>query len=270
MKNLVIALLFTVHVSYAAFERWNSGADVLAMGGASVAVPGSGWAMFSNPALLQLADSRLLSLAYTPQPFGMKELARGSLAFIQPTEMGAFGVSAVRFGFELYREITLSASYAHTLADRFHLGVTFNYHTLTIQNYGSDAAFAFDVGFLTEIVENVQWGFSALNVNAARISQEKERLPQLYATGISYQPASDITLAADIVKDIRFPAELRIGVGYQLHEYVQLRAGSATEPATLNAGLGIRYSLLQLDYAITNHHDLGMTHQFSLTLNLGE
>lgn len=270
MKCLVVSLFLVIEVALGAFERSAGGASVIGMGGVTVALPGNEWAALTNPAALQLIEHRLAALSYTPQQFGLPELVRASVSFVQPTEIGTVAVSAIRFGSTLYREVTLAASYAHTLADRFHAGVTLNYQSLSIQNYGSDAAIACDVGFVARIVDGIHWGFSALNVNAATIGREKERLPQTYQTGVSYQPAGDVTFTADIVKDIRFPAELHVGVGYDVLEFIQIRAGSATEPSSLHAGLGIRYSVVQLDYALASHQVLGLTHHLSLVLDLGD
>jgi hypothetical protein len=240
------------------------------MGGASVAEPQNLWAAFSNPASLASLDQRSLSLFYSPQTFGLKELARGSLTFVEPTPIGFFAFSGSRFGFELYREATASVSYGRSLSDLFQLGASFNLYSLSIQNYGSAAAFGLDVGMLIHIASDVHWGFAALNVNAPTIGSAKERLPQVFSTGFSYNPIPEATIGADLVKDIRYPTELHVGIEYTLLETVNLRGGVSGEPSTLDAGVGIHYTFFQLDYAFSEHPDLGMSHQFSLSLLLGD
>jgi hypothetical protein len=92
----------------------------------------------------------------------------------------------------------------------------------------------------------------------------------VYSTGIAFQPVRDAAITASVVKDIRFPAELHLGVEYTFVEMVALRAGTTSDPNTLNAGVGVSYSFAQIDYALSSHSELGMTHQFSLSLTLGD
>ena len=149
-------------------------------------------------------------------------------------------------------------------------GVTVNYYSLSIQNYGSASAIGLDVGLLIDIADNVTWGFAAMNVNAPRIGSAKEKLPQVLSTGLVYCPIKGGTISASVIKDVHFPVELHIGVEYGVLDVIALRAGTTSDPSTLNAGIGIEYSLAKLDYAFTSHTELGITHQFSLSLNFGD
>ncbi|MBI5474131.1 MAG: hypothetical protein HY961_17485, partial [Ignavibacteriae bacterium] len=183
---------------------------------------------------------------------------------------GTFALSASRFGFELYRESQLSLSFAEAVTPSVFGGVTVNYYSLSIQNYGAAASFGIDLGMLIDITDEIQWGFAAVNINAATIGEAKEKLPQIYRTGVAYSPARYGTILLSIEKDIRYAATLHLGVEYELMEMIALRAGSSTDPDVINGGVGIRYAFARLDYALSSHAVLGVTHQFSLSLNLGE
>ena len=52
-------------------------------------------------------------------------------------------------------------------------------------------------------------------------------------------------------------------------DYVDLRAGVGSEPTSFTGGSGINYNLFQLEYAIYNSLDLGITHQGTLSINFG-
>ena len=240
------------------------------MGGASVSLPRDPWAAFSNPGVLPTVDQRFLSLSYSPQLFGLKELARGSFSFVEPTPLGVFSISGQRFGFELYREVTASVSYGRSISDWFHVGASIDYYSLTIQNYGSTGAIGVDLGGLVQISDQVWWGVAAFNLNAPRIGKGKERLPQQFSTGITYFPLPEAIISLAIVKDIRYPAELQLGVEYSVFSGVDIRGGVSGEPSTLNVGMGLQYSFIRIDYAFTEHPDLGVGHQISLSLALGE
>ncbi len=270
MKRAMLALLIWASCEvHAAFEHLGRGSSVIAMGGASVAAALDAWAAFSNPAILPALDERVLSLYYSPQPFGLKELAHGSFSFVEPTSIGAFAVSGSRFGFELYRELDFQISYGGTLSDLLSGGVNLHYYHLSIERYGSAGTIGVDIGLLAHVSDQLRWGFTAFNVNAPTIGIAKEKLPQVFVTGLSYSPIPEATIAADIEKDIRYPAELHVGIEYTLMELLDLRAGTTSDPSTLSAGLGIHYSIVQLDYAFTDHTELGATHQVSLSVYLG-
>lgn len=268
-KNLLIMLLASSN-AFAAFDRRGQGSPLMVFGGGLVASTGNPWAHFANPAILNTLPHRFLSASYSPQPFGLKELSYGAFSFVEPTSIGGFCVSGSRFGFELYREVTVSASFATTITDGFSAGANVNYYSLAIENYGSASTFGVDVGGLLAISDDVRWGFSALNLNVPAIGAAKERLPQVFATGVSYSPFEAGTVAVDLVKDIRYPMEFMIGIEYAVIEPVRLRTGTSVEPSLLNAGIGIAFSFIQLDYGFSSHTELGLTHQASLTFLLDE
>lgn len=269
-RLLVLAVLLATETAEAAFERMGVGASSTGMGGALTGVPGHEWSAFFNPAGFSLLAERMLSVSYVPQPFGLNELAHGAFSFAEPAQVGTFAVSGNRLGFELYREVTLTGSFSTTPSDGFHAGINVNYFSLSIAGYGTAGVLGLDAGVLVELTGDVSWGARASNINSPTIGEAKERLPQVFAAGVSYKPLHEATLAVDFVKDIRYPVEVRMGLEYRLLDIVHLRAGSVTEPSSLHAGVGVAYQFLQLDYAITDHPDLGMTHQFSVSIRLGD
>lgn len=270
MRIFVVVMLLGhgVH-AFAAFERIASGARGAAMGGSLVALAGNEWCAFVNPAALRTIEQRTLSLFYAPQPFEMKELAFGAAAYVEPTSIGSFGLAATRWGFELYNETRLALSFAEEFVSGFYAGVNISYNALSIRNYGSASTLGVDVGLLMDVSESVRWGFGALNINAPTIGAAKEKLPQVFSTGVAFTPMPGASITASVMKDVRYPVELRIGLEYTLIEVLALRAGSTSDPNTLNAGLGVRVGFADFDYAFSSHSALGMTHQFSISLRLG-
>ncbi len=269
MRHVVaFAMLLFGQTTFAAFERTTQGGRAVAMGGSLVALSGNEWSAFTNPATLMTIGERTVSLFYAPQPFELKELSHGAASYVEPTSIGSFALSASRFGFELYKETRIALSYCDEVGGVVKGGINLDYYSLSIQNYGSASTIGIDVGVLVDISDEVRWGFAAFNLNAPTIGAAKEKLPQVFSTGVTYNPIQEAIIAASIVKDIRYPTELHIGVEYSLMEMIALRAGTTSDPNTLNAGVGIHYSFVQVDYAFSSHSELGMTHQFSLSLKL--
>ena len=272
MKHVLLVALFCCqsHLSYSAFERLSQGGRATALGGSPVALSGNEWSVFANPAALKSVHERILSACYTPQPFELEELSHGAVSFIEPTSFGTFALSASRFGFELYKETQLALSYSEDVAATIHAGVNLNYYALSIQNYGSASTVGVDVGMLVEISDAISWGFAAVNLNAAKIGEAKEKLPQVLRTGVSYSPIRSGTILMSLEKDIRYSATLHLGLEYELMDMIALRAGSSSDPNTMNLGVGIHYGFAQLDYAFSSHSELGVTHQFSVSLKLSD
>lgn len=273
MKNLIVVsiiIVIGVYRSRAAFEHLSHGSSTIALGGAASAMRNNPWAAFCNPGSLATLEVRMLSLYYAPQPFGLKELAHGSFSYVEPLTFGTLGASGSRYGFDLYREVDLHLSYGREINGLFSFGGSVHYYHLSIERYGSASTFGVDVGLLARFSDQVRWGFTAFNVNGPSIGSSREKLPQVFVMGGAYSPIPEAELIADLEKDIRYPVQLHVGVQYSPLDVLALRAGTNSEPSVLCAGVGIHYSLIQLDYAFTNHADLGVTHHVSLSLYLGE
>ncbi len=270
MKAFLACLLLLHHLPlFAAFERSAHGARGAALGGSLVALGGNEWSAFINPAALQTVEDRTVSLFYAPQPFEMKELAFGAAVYVEPTSVGSFALGATRFGFALYNETRVAVSFADEFTSGFRAGISLSYYALSIQNYGTASAIGFDGGMLVDVSDQVRWGFSAHNISASTIGAAKEKLPQQFHTGVAFTPIPGAFVTASLMKDIRYPIELHVGVEYSWLDVLALRAGTTSDPNTLNAGLGVRVGVAHFDYAFSSHSELGMTHQFSVSLRLG-
>lgn len=265
---LIILVSLTASTMRGAFEERVRGARLMALGGASSGVPGEIWAIPTNPAIAGTMGERTLSVSATPKPFGLAELSSVDIAFLQPFKPGSLVMTASVFGSDLYREITASLSAGGSLSKRFELGVSFTLYALSIRNYGSAWSLGLTAGVLLRLTESVTLGVCAENLNAPTIGAVKEPLPQSMHAGISYRPLPDFMIAADVGKDLQFAADLSIGFEYAPVEALVLRAGTTLDPSTYTAGVGIRTAILRLDYALSAHSDIGLSHGFSLTLIL--
>ncbi len=270
MRCSILILIFWCNgASNAQFENTDIGAKPISLGGAFTSLSNNSSAIYYNPAGISQIPFREVSVFYSPAPFGIKELSYGALTYVEPTKYGAFGLAAKTYGFDLYREFTATFNYANNYKKRIYFGLNFNYYHLKIQNYGSASTVGVDAGLMAYLTDYLRWGFAALNVNRARIAQTKEKLPQVYRTGLSVQIRKDLNFVLDVEKDTRYNASVKSGVEFTLLDMVDLRAGAGTEPTRFSAGIGFYYSYLEVDYAFYNHQDLGLTHQASITINFG-
>jgi len=266
--RLFLFLVGLFHQAPGAFQEGMLGPMVVGMGGSSVAVSGSDWGTITNPSLLSEIGHGSLSIAFSPHRFGLTELATGAMLHVHSTPWGTFGAMISSTGFNLYREIVVGLGGGWRIAEGFHAGLSVRYFHLAIEGHGTDQTVGIQVAFLVNLDPKLNLGFSAGNVNSPVIGEAKERIPQVYRTGISYKPITDVEVALDIVKDVLHPLELRAGFQYRPLTVLVLRGGTGVEPSQFSGGIGLELSSLGFDYAFTHHSVLGITHQLALNVDL--
>ena len=263
-KFLFVMLLF-VQTSFGGFERTEIGARAMAFGNSYVGLGDDVWAIYHNVGGIARLNKWQASVFYSPQAYGLSEFSLAAVAVVVPVKFGNFGFSVRKYGFELYREISGTLSYANTISG-VNLGLNINYHTVVIKSYGSAATIGLDFGVLVPVIDRLNWGIFIKNLNSPTIGRSKEKLPQAFSTGVAYLPLESLTLLLDFQKDISFDPTARFGFEYRIINAVALRGGIADEPSQFAGGIGVMYSIFQFDYAFSTHQELGWTHSFSLTI----
>lgn len=257
----------TVICSGFLFGQINPGARQVALSHADVALSDDIFAAFNNPAGLSSQTNREMGIYYSPAPFGLKELANGYGAYKEPFSFGTLAAGFMTYGFELYRENSILLSYARDFYKRFAAGATVRYNSLSIKNYGQDNSLILSIGGKVNVTENLKAGFSITNVNRATYGDEDNQIPTRIITGFSYIFKDAASLNAAVSKELDMPASVRLGIEYAIIEYLVLRSGFKNKPSSYSGGLGIQYSIVQLDYAVFTNQDLGLTHQFGLIIS---
>ena len=246
------------------------GARQVALSHSDVALADDVFSIFHNPAGLARLNWREVGIYYSPAPFGLKELANGYVAYNEPTSIGSFGVGVMTYGFDLYRESKVGLAYSTNITDEFYLGAVVNYQSVSIKNYGSSGTLTFDCGGLLWLQSNLRLGFAIQNITRGTYGDEKNQIPVVFSSGISYDYNNQLSLNAAFIKELDFPASLRFGIEYNVIEYIDLRLGLCDNPNSFSSGIGINYSFVQLDYALFTHQDLGLTHQVGIIIQFAK
>lgn len=261
---LTIAVLVSFQAIY---SQSGPGARQTAMGNSGVALADDAFSVFNNPAGLAQMDWRELAVFYSPSPFGLKELSSACAAWHEPVGYGSLAAGFTTFGFQMYRENTVLLGVSHKFRSVL-LGLTVNYHTVSIINYGTASAFYFNLGALVTLTNEVSWGLCVSNVTRSTVGGEAGQLPYGFSSGLAFSPSEDMVISASAVKQEGFAYDLRGGIEYLPVPFIALRSGFSSETNRFSAGLGIIYKWIQLDYAVFTHDDLGLTHQIGLVIGI--
>ena len=265
-KNIIIILLVFCLKNYAQIKP---GAKQISLSHSDVALANDVYSLFNNPAGLSQQNWREFSIYYSPSPFGLNKLANSSAAYHEPTEFGSFAFAYSNYGFDLYKENNIFVSYSNNVLSHFFFGATIAYRNLSIKNYGSDNSLTILLGGLVYLNNNLRIGFAIDNITNSTVGKSDNQIPMILNLGLSYTLLSKLVINTAIEKEIEKNASLHIGIDYEVIRYLNLRIGAMNEPSSFSAGIGINYSIFEIDYALFNHQDLGFTHQFGITLQFG-
>lgn len=243
------------------------GARSAALGTASTALP-SALEFAANPAAGSTSDLRGIGIDAT-QLYGMREL-RGASAHLFSPLFGLNVTSGVQtFGFELYRRTTFALALARSFQPgtfrSLHLGVRMDYATIRVQGYGGTAYPTASAGVLIPLSTFTVLGAAATNLAVF----DRAARPDVYRTlavGLSHAHGSKIMITTDVIKEVRSPPSLRLGIETMPVRAVALRAGMTTEPPRVTGGFGLRTEYLIVDVAAERHHALGWSPHTSLRI----
>lgn len=266
---LLLIHLFVDQTLLAGLNDLPIGARSLGMGATYVALANTADAVFLNPGGLDQLQGTEISLFYQ-KPFGLPDLNYGTVSVSFPIWRQRLGVGFLVLGNRLYKEQIFTLVYSGNFQHKLYYGIGLRYQSLRIEGYGSSGTLGLDFGMVVPLTRQIRLGFLANNLNRPKIGRSSETLPQGFRTGISLEPKPSLILNLEVSKDVRFPLEVRFGSEFKPFENLALRAGTATNPNRFSAGFGVRAHPFTVDYAFFSHNDLGLTHQVSLSVHLGD
>lgn len=277
MKRIIILFSLMIVVSLpllAIFNDYEPSVRARALAGAYTSVSDNYEGVFYNPAGISLAGTQFGG-AYT-QLFGNDFSALTTMGGTYPVKgFGTFGFAFQDFSVD-FEDVDLMGEKTITLAhsvclnkdvnSEVYLGYTANMYQLSFDGLGSENTYGFNVGVLAILHSRTRLGFTMVNINKPNIGSENEHdLPQRLAAGISYIPYQGVVTSFDVKKSYTGDSEYRFGVEAELHPMLTLRTGIRNNPAQYSFGLGVKpYMGIQMDYALSYHSVLDMTHHFGL------
>jgi hypothetical protein len=264
MKYYFFSSLFSVLSILSLFGQSNEphGARASGMGNTAVTVSDE-WAAFHNIAGAA-SQKRYAAGLWYKNDYALQALRETSLLFTGKLGKGGFSALFYRFGNEVYNTNCISAGYAHKI-NLVSLGLQFRYVQIEMEDLGIRRNVVLDFGGIAELVPSkLFFGANITNINQAKLN--KELLPVIMKTGLSYRPGKKIMLNAEVEKDISYQPTVKAGMEYVPLKNFKLRTGINTHPFINFFGVGFQNHTFQLDYAISKHVQLGYSHNISVLI----
>ncbi len=281
------------------FLKVNYSARAAAMGNAYTGLSNDANAVFFNPAGLMQIKSPQASLTYMSYLDGIN---CGSAAYVYPVNEktslavfakgltatedrtiadetgqwvgidGTFGMSDFIFGIS-------AAKYVLNMLD---VGFNLKFIQETLDD-NSASAVVFDAALLHQTTnKNLKVGIALRNIGKQLSyytdNEYEEEMPTTITVGLSFHPDYKLYTTVDIYKPLDNDIFGRIGVEYQLHPVLALRAGYKTNASdwatggdydifsgiSFGTGFDLNKFNLKIDYAIVSYGDLGFVNQISV------
>lgn len=259
---LVIQVILFGQALYCGFERSTQPAAVIGRG-----MSGSAHFQFENlwlnPASIAATGSLRSSLFYNPSPFQLPQLSNYGLIAGFTSGSAAYAAGLESFGSSLYRETDMLVGASMQLSDGFNAGITIHLYHVSMERYGTSWTGSIDIGSMYQLTGNIAVGAAIQNLTGSDFG-EPDDIPRTFISGVSIGFENIAVLNADIVKDLRFPIQFRVGFDLLMHEHVTIRAGVQDGPSRMFGGVSVSVLPFRFDYAYASHSDLGPSHSIGI------
>jgi hypothetical protein len=228
--------------------------------------PREPFALEVNPSMLASVASLSAGCALVPSLFGIPDLRRMEAAVAAPLPWGGAGGLIRRSGNDLYRELWITLGWGVALTHRAEAGASVTAYGLSIAGYGHAWSIGINAGFHVSFGTGVGLGATVRNLNRPVLGQSREPVGTEILAGVQYAPVPSCRLMAGVAKEERSEEAGAAGVEIDFPGMLTLRAG--TDGLGYGLGAGLQVSGVRLDYALSSHMELGVTHHFSVVVEL--
>jgi hypothetical protein len=266
MRKIQIALIFLFfflsgYKSYSLQENNIISGKSAAMANASATITDI-WSIYHNQAGLGYLEN--ISIGAFHQSGYVKEQNLQGIAFAYPTKTGTIAASYSYYGYSEYSEMQAGLAFGRNFTKYFSIGIQINYLQTHISgNYGNTNSVNFEVGILSQPIDNLFIGAHIYNPSQSEIGEEK--IPTIFNLGASYMFSEKVLFAIGTEKDLEHDAIFKTGIDYRLIDFVSIQAGISTNPSKYSFGIGFHYKTIDAHVGFLKHQTLGFTPSFTLS-----
>lgn len=261
-------ILLSVLLYPCCYSLAQNGVEIMPKGARSVglgnahATLADPWAIFYNiGGLAQVKESQVF--AGYDHRLGLNELTTLAAGGVLVASSGVFGFGISSYGGHLFNQQIAGIGYSNRLGITS-LGLKVSYIQTNIEGYGRNATPLMELGGVAELTPQLFFGAHIFNISRARLSRvTEEYLPTVIKAGLSYRPSEYISINLEAEKEVYLDPQFKAGIEYSVQHKLVARTGINTHPNQLFFGIGLRPKRYRIDYALSQHYQLGFTHHFS-------
>ena len=262
-RALLAILVFYLTLPARANEFLVAGSRQLGMGSCRVTAIDV-FSAHNNPAASAFLKEMSLGL-HSERRFADAQLSHAQLALVVPLKNNAFALDVSYFGYSKYNETHAGLSYARSFAEKFSMGIQFNYLRMSTAGYKTKHFANADLGVFYNINKKFSVAAHATQLIRWKVSDDAtDRLPLVLSIGAAYHPSEIFTVCVELEKNSEKPLSIKAGAEYRVAKKVFLRAGFHSGPVSPSLGVGLQLKNLKLDVASAYHLQLGFTPGVSL------
>lgn len=266
IAGILFSILYISVNNYAQNGSYASGARSLGMAGTSITLSDA-FAAFNN--IGALATKKNADVYFSSSlPYGMRRLAKVAAGFNLGFAGGTATLNFFRFGDQQFNEQKLGIGYSHKIR-YVSIGLQVDYIQYRIEGYGSSGSLCFEFGGTVRISPEILFGAYIFNLTRSNPYHNNDTFPPgLLKAGISYQPVTQLLMNVEYHYYVYHDHDVSFGLEYTVRDKIALRTGVRLETLRSTFGIGFKSGRFRIDYAADVHPILGISHEFSITLNI--
>lgn len=263
IQSFFVIHLITYHLSlsllYAAFEHIPSNPSNIATGILTANIQTNSLGILSDPASVTHFDDLHIGLS-SGNRYGISMLGHHSGAGAQRIGMYYLGLLVGSMGDKTYNETILNITVGKRFSDKIKAGIGIVHYGLSIKSYGATNTIGLNFGWNIQLDETINWVGVWRNMNGPVIGISKDPLPQVFSTAMIYQPIKATTVVLEVEQDTEYESRLKFGTRIHLLPWITAFLGQATSPDQTTGGFEILFKQFNINYAVTTHTYLGLSH----------
>ncbi len=263
VSTFLILFLVSVELSGQIFGKYIMEPTPSAMGSTKLTFT------LSNPAYVNINGNYETRLIISPYRFGLKELSPVEAGIsLRIEDRHNINFSIFNIGNNLYGESSFELGYAVKIANKIIIGSAVDFNIMKIENFANYNMLRLHIGSKLLLTEDFSAGFSLLNLNKASYGSDSIYVWQSAIIGISHKLSENFIFDADAIIDITRKTGFSIGFLYEIHDNLDLRIATRTEPAFYEIGIKLK-NIYGFDLVLMSQYNsiLGISPVLGLTTN---
>jgi len=249
---------------FCAFESIPNSAYNLALGNPVININGYGFGAQNDPRSIILNKNIHFS-GTIGNKFSVSSLRESSWLVGVPLQKYHLGFGVNSFGNQLYQESTVSFIGAGRLKEKLAWGISANYYTIFIQNYGNASTGGLTLSWESSLSDNFTFVGLITNINKPIIGISEDALPQIISAGFIYQFENKIKAYLSREQDLVYKGSLKFGFSYTPTPFFGVALGSGSNPGIISGGLFLAMSKYKIEYGIISYENIGRySHKISM------